>query len=285
MYGIMTNASEYEVLDLPGWCTLEKDGSHFIIKLNKNRKSDRAANVRVKTNDNEVVIRLEQAVYRPQQLLVNDKKVVNSNLSAASGQITYKVNTDADSYEITPLSSWFKVIAQGTESFTISYEENYKRTERTDWFKVKAEGMEVKINLTQAAQKITGDIKDITVEHNVFKDGVKGMKILVDFSVQNMKGIDGSCAVYFYYENGNRVKDSNGSYATSDNQAATHKTIKPSYDNSSYTDVEIFMPYNELEVGTGKHSLKFYCKIWEYSTSSAISVAESQYYSFTLTNN
>lgn len=77
----------------------------------------------------------------------------------------------------------------------------------------------------------------------------------------------------------------NGSYATSDHQAATHKTIKPSYDNSSYTDVEIFMPYNELEVGTGKHYLKFYCKIWEYSTSSAISVAESQYYSFTLTNN
>lgn len=86
-------------------------------------------------------------------------------------------------------------------------------------------------------------------------------------------------------ENGNRVKDTNGSYATSDNQAATHKTIKPNYDSSSYTDVEIFMPYNELEVGTGKHNLKFYCKIWEYSTSSAISVAESQYYSFTLTNN
>ena len=230
-------------------------------------------------------MRLEQSSYRPQRLLVNDKKVVDSNLSAASGQITYNVNTDADKYEVTLLSSWFKVIAQGTESFTISYEENPKRTERTDWFKVKAEGMEVKINLTQAAQKITGEIKDITVEHNVFKDGVKGMKILVDFSVQNMKGIDGSCAVYFYYENGNRVKDTNGCYATSDNHAATHKTITPSYDNSSYTDVEIFMPYNELEVGSGKHNLKFYCKIWEYSTSSAVSVAQSKYYSFTLTNN
>ena len=285
MYDVKTNASEYEVLDLPNWCTLEKNGSHFIIKATKNRQSDRTANIRIKTKGDEVTMRLEQSSYRPQRLLVNDKKVVDSNLSAASGQITYKVATDADSYEVTSLSSWFKVIAQGTESFTISYEENPKRTERTDWVKVIAEGMEVKINLTQAAQKITGEIKDITVEHNVFKDGVEGMKILVDFSVQNMKGIDGSCAVYFYYENGNRVKDSNGSYATSDNQAATHKTIKPSYDNSSYTDVEIFMPYNELEVGTGKHSLKFYCKIWEYSTSSAVSVTQSQYYSFTLTNN
>lgn len=209
MYDVKTNASEYEVLDLPNWCTLEKNGSHFIIKATKNRQSDRTANIRIKTESDEVTMRLEQSSYRPQRLLVNDK----------------------------------------------------------------------------AAKKITGEIKDITVESDVFKDGVKGMKILVDFSVQNMKGIDGACSVYFYYENGNRVKDNNGSYATSDNQAATGKTIKPDNDNSSYTDVELFMPYNELEVGTGKHSLKFYCKIWEYSTSSAVCVTQSQYYSFTLTNN
>lgn len=285
IYDIKTNASEYEVFDLPNWCTLEKDDSHFIIKAIKNIQEDRTADVKVGTITDNVTIHLKQIKYVPQRLLVNDKKVVDSNLGCTSGQITYQVNTDADSYEITSLSSWFKVIAKGVESFTISYEENSKHIERNDWFKVKAEGMEVKINLTQSAQKITGEIKDITVEHNVFKDGVKGMKILVDFSVQNMKGIDGSCAVYFYYENGNRVKDSNGKYATSDNQAAAHKSIKPSYDSSSYTDVEIFMPYNELEVGTGKHNLKFYCKIWEYSTSSAVSVTESQYHSFTLTNN
>lgn len=284
MYDVKTNASEYEVLDLPNWCTLEKNGSHFIIKATKNRQSDRTANICIKTKSDEITMRLEQSSYRAQRLLVNDKKVVDSNLSAASGQITYKVDTDADSYEITSLSSWFKVIAQGTESFTISYEENPKRTERTDWFKVKAEGMEVKINLTQAAKKITGEIKDITVEHNVFKDGVKGMKILVDFSVQNMKGIEGSCVVYFYYENGNRVMGKNQKYKTANGHAATHTTIKPGYHPKTvYTDLEIFMPYNELEVGTGKHSLKFYCKIWEYSTSSAVSVTQSQYYSFTLT--
>ncbi len=286
MYDIETNTSEYEVLDLPNWCTLEKSGSHFIIKATKNRQSDRTANIRIKTKSDEVTIRLEQSVYRPQRLLVNDKKVVDSNLSAASGQITYNVNTDADRYEVTSLSSWLKVIAQGTESFTISYEENPKRTERTDWFKVKAEGMEVKINLTQAAQKITGEIKDITVEYNVFKDGVKGMKILVDFSVQNMKGIDGSCAAYFYYENGNRVMDKNQKFKTADGHAATHTTIKPGYHPKTvYTDLEIFMPYNELEVGSGKHNLKFYCILWENSSSSVNSIAQSQYYSFTLTNN
>lgn len=286
MYDVKTNASEYEVLDLPNWCTLEKNGSHFIIKAPKNSQSDRTANISIKTKGDEVTMRLEQSSYRPQRLLVNDKKVVDSNLSAASGQITYMVATDADSYEVTSLSPWFKVIAQGSESFTIFYEENPKRTERTDWFKVKAEGMEVKINLTQAAQKITGEIKDITVEHNVFKDGVKGMKILVDFSVQNMKGIDGSCAVYFYYKDGRTVKDKNQRYYTAAGDAATHTAIKPGHHPSTlYTDLEIFMPYNELEVGTGKHELKFYCQIWENSSTSAKSVVQSQYYSFTLTNN
>lgn len=196
MYDIKTNESEYEVLDLPSWCTLEKSGSHFIIKVTENREGDRTA-----------------------------------------------------------------------------------------WLKVKAEGLEVKITLTQAAQKITGEIKDITVEYDVFKDGVKGMKILVDFSVQNMKGIDGSCAVYFYYKDGRTVKDKNQRYYTAAGDAATHTNIKPGYDSTVYTDWEIFMPYNELEVGTGKHELKFYCQIWENSSTSVKSVAQSQYYSFTLTNN
>ena len=133
-----------------------------------------------------------------------------------------------------------------------------------------------------AAQKITGQFKDVTIEHNVMKDGVKGMKILADFSVQNMKGIDGSCAVYFYYENGTPVKDKNQSHRTSDGNAATHTDIKPGYDNTSYTDLEIFMPNNEIEVAVGKHNLKFFCSIWENSTGSSKLVASSEYYYFTI---
>lgn len=285
MHDIQTSASDYEIFDLPNWCGLDKRDSYFVIKATKNRFKHRTADIRVKTVNDDVTIRLEQDKYMAQRLLVNDKKNVDSHISASSGQVTYQVNTDADGYEITSLSSWFKVVSKSIDSFTISYEENPKLNERKDWFKVKAEGLVVKINLIQSAQKITGEIKDITVEHNVFKDGVKGMKILVDFSVQNMKGIDGSCAVYFYYANGDRVGDNNGKYGTSDGHAATHTTIKPCYDNSTYNNLEIFMPYNELEVGSGKHDLKFYCRVWENSSTSVRSVAQSQYYFFTLTNN
>ena len=283
MYDVKTNASEYEVLDLPNWCTLEKNGSHFIIKATKNRQSDRTANIRIKTKSDEVTMRLEQSSYRSQRLLVNDKKVVESNLSAASGQITYKVATDADSYEVTSLSSWFKVIAQGTESFTISYEENPKRTERTDWFKVKAEGMEVKINLTQAAQKSTAQIETVTVEHDVYENDVKGMKIHLKFSVQNMKGFKGRCVAYMYYEDGTPLKDTNGSYRTTDGQCSFGKDFTPSYDRSTFNDFVIFVPLKELEADKGEHNMKFSCTIWDKSSDSSTSIAHSDYYSFTLT--
>lgn len=204
---------------------------------------------------------------------------------AGGGTKTITVTSNKDWEISVDTYSWGHLTRNGS-TLTLKVDENTESTERTDYFKLSAGDKEVKINITQEGQKITGEIKDITVEHNVFKDGVKGMKILVDFSVQNMKGIDGSCAVYFYYENGNRVMDKNQKYKTADGHAATHTTIRPGYHPKTvYTDLEIFMPYNELEVGIGKHSLKFYCVIWEHSTSSAVSVAESQYYFFTLTNN
>ena len=67
MYDVKTNASEYEVLDLPKWCTLEKNDSYFIIKATKNRQSNRTANIRIKTRNDEVTMCLDQAVYKPQR--------------------------------------------------------------------------------------------------------------------------------------------------------------------------------------------------------------------------
>lgn len=88
-------------------------------------------------------------------LLENGKKVIDSNLSVTSGQVTYKIDTDADSYKIISLPSWIKVITKSTDSFTISYDENTTNIERQGWFMVKAEGLSVKIKLTQEAKKIT----------------------------------------------------------------------------------------------------------------------------------
>jgi hypothetical protein len=130
---------------------------------------------------------------------------------------------------------------------------------------------------------ISGEIKDVTLEHNVYKDGVKGMNILVDFDVRGMKGLDGKCSAYFYYQDGGKVMDTNQKYDTTDGQAAVSVSFKSSYDNSTYTDYKIFMPYSELEVGTGEYHLKVTCTLWEYSSGSAKKVASSKYVNFKFT--
>ena len=58
--------------------------------------------------------------------------------------------------------------------------------------------------------------------------------------------------------------------------------IKPGYDDTLYTDLEIFMPYSELDLSTGKHELKFYCVLWENSDTWK-QVANSDWYHFTIT--
>jgi hypothetical protein len=113
---------------------------------------------------------------------------------------------------------------------------------------------------------ITGQIKDITVEHNFVKDGVKGMKILVDFEVQHMRGTDGSCDVYFYLKNGDPVKGKNSEYQTQKGTLTTSVAINPRYKESYYTDFELFVPYREFDLESGKYDLKFYCRIWEKSS-------------------
>ena len=130
---------------------------------------------------------------------------------------------------------------------------------------------------------ISGEIKDITVEHNVYNGDVKGMNILVDFDVRGMKGIDGKLSAYFYYQDGNKLMDTNQKYNAEDGHTAASVTFKPGYDIATYTDYKIFMPYSELEVGAGEHHLKFICNIWEYSSGSASKVAISQYVNFKLT--
>lgn len=278
IYDVKTNAAEYEVLDLPNWCSLEQYDSLFIIHADRIRQGKRTATIRIKTRYDEVTMCLEQVLNKARRLLVNYEKAVDTQLGASSGQVTYQVNTDADSYEITSLPAWAKIVARGSKSFTISYEENPKSIERTDWFKVKAEGMEVKIKLTQAAQKITGQIKDVRIEHNVYIWGSKGMKIFVDFTVQYMKGIEGRCMVYMYYEDGTPLKG----YRTTDGQCVFGRYFIPRWDDSIYTGFELFIPYKFLETGKGEHNMKLSCTIWEMSTNNGTAIAQSDYHSFTL---
>jgi tetratricopeptide (TPR) repeat protein len=134
-------------------------------------------------------------------------------------------------------------------------------------------------NSSAEKKTISGKIDSVWTEHNAVENSKKGMKIHVKFTVYNMLNKQGGVNAWFYFSNGNEVKDSkSGSYRTSTGHASVGKQFSPTYENSLYKDFELFMPYDEIPSGSGKHDLKFKIGIFE-GTNHLVS---SSFYNFQL---
>ena len=109
-------------------------------------------------------------------------------------------------------------------------------------------------------------IKSVETQHNVVQNGQKGMNIIVNYSVEGMKGKTGDLNAYFYFEDGTPLKDGNKSsvpcYGTYDGSVVVGKQFTPRYDDVAMSST-LFMPYDELHLRKGKFSLKFYCAIFD----------------------
>lgn len=120
------------------------------------------------------------------------------------------------------------------------------------------------------------------LEYDVTQNGVKGMKIHVDFNVKNMKGKQGKVIVYFEHPKGTGLEDTNGNYRTKDGDVCVSKNFTPRYDNSHYSDFDIFMPIDEIHMKKGK--LTYYCDIRIQDSSSGKFLNGETYLSFTGTS-
>lgn len=107
-------------------------------------------------------------------------------------------------------------------------------------------------------------VKRVWLEHHVYQDGVKGMKIHVHFTVQGMQGEGGKCIAYFEYPKGSGLRDINGKYATTDGHVCCSKTFTPSYSNSEYSDFSLFIPVSELHLPAGENTI--YADVEIYDT-------------------
>ncbi len=126
-------------------------------------------------------------------------------------------------------------------------------------------------------------IQNISVDHNQTLFEKKGMLIHVKFSVTGMKGLEGRATAYFYMQTGDRLKDLNGEYTTTDGQVSTGKSFTPKDDIMQYDDLQLFMPYDELELGPGSYDLKFHVELWDRAHPEKPSLAVSPAINFTFT--
>jgi hypothetical protein len=114
-----------------------------------------------------------------------------------------------------------------------------------------------------AESVIKADVKfeDMWIDYDVTDNGKKGMRMHLKFTAINMKGVDAYAAIYFEKKNGEKINGISSEYRSKNGQLAVYKSLKPAYDEAVYKDLQLFMPYSEINVGTGKFDLKMKAEI------------------------
>ena len=128
----------------------------------------------------------------------------------------------------------------------------------------------------------TATFDKLWIDYDVFDNGVKGMKIHVKFTAYEMKNMDAFLAIYFQTddENATWLMDKNNKYNSSDGYVAVYRSIKPQYDPAVYSDLDIFMPYSELDLEPGEYDLAMDVKLI-YKTGGMISKLTTYYFEYT----
>ena len=95
----------------------------------------------------------------------------------------------------------------------------------------------------------TASIEKIWLEHNKWYMGVlKGMEVHVKFQTFNRRGVAGFCNALFYLSDGRQIMDTNFQYRSLTGQVMATQSFIPPYDNTTFNDLVIFMPYTELHL-------------------------------------
>jgi hypothetical protein len=103
----------------------------------------------------------------------------------------------------------------------------------------------------------------VTIDYNVQEQGQIGLLYHLAFDIENAK--KGDCAaVITYYSRDRRdpIPAQNNNYSTVDHILATYKHFTPADDQSTYRDLQLFMPYDEVSMQTGEHYYAYCVRLW-----------------------
>lgn len=108
----------------------------------------------------------------------------------------------------------------------------------------------------------SAEIKNVWVDYDVWEDDLFGMRIHTSFNAYNLKGEYCEISSYFYFDSGESLKDFNQEYRDTDGNIAASEYFTPDYVDATYSDVPIFLPYEELHMSPGSYNLTFNVAIW-----------------------
>ena len=104
------------------------------------------------------------------------------------------------------------------------------------------------------------------IVHNVTVDGEKGMRVHAKFTVRY--GLDVPCMLiaYFYFDDAEStpLKTDDPNWRSKNGVVSAHANFTPAYDNAVYNDLQLFMPYDALNMESGDdYDLKFYLALYD----------------------
>jgi hypothetical protein len=104
------------------------------------------------------------------------------------------------------------------------------------------------------------------IVHNVTVGGETGMRVHAKFQVKYGKGVPCMMIAYFYYDDSDNtpLKAGPGNYRDAKGNVSAHSNFTPGYDPAVYNDLQIFVPYDALNMESGdQYDLKFYLALYD----------------------
>ncbi|MBQ0141224.1 MAG: hypothetical protein KBT06_00240 [Prevotellaceae bacterium] len=136
-FSVSTDASGYDIEDLPRWCSLEKQypGSFTIKCLPNEMAKERSAEITVEAyNGKFVIVHLIQQ--SGNELSVDGKNNLKYTFSGSGGTQQFEVKTSLNDYDIVDLPKWCKLSHSNSSYFIIQYDANNTGNSRNDSFYV-----------------------------------------------------------------------------------------------------------------------------------------------------
>lgn len=269
------------------WGHLSKSGNTLYLRVDANNSSSsRTDYFTISSGSKSIRVDISQG--KRNSLTVSTESL---SFSSAGGSRTITVNSSSSWKIGTKTYDWGYLSTDGN-TVTLRVDANTSTNSRTDYFTIKSGNLEKRINISQSGNTQTtsnnATIKSVYVNNDADVDGEKGLSVKVSFDVSGMKGHNGRVSCYFYDTNGNALIDRNNRYHTSGtpSNVSSGEDIKPRYDNSTYTDFEIKIPYSELHLSsTYSRTLRVDVVVWDYYSGSGKEVARKDGTTFTCVPN
>lgn len=220
---------------------------------------------------------------QPSYIYVEGKTAYDITVPPYESELRLAVETDADAFDIGVLPGWISLAGTASpDSIRLTVAANGSVRERTRSVFIYGGKHSATINITQPVLDpatsstsepvdlafqhsytnthggVDGFINNIWFEHDACRGKEKGIVFHVDFDIRNMGGKTGLCAIFFHYDQeGNRpLEDTDKKYCTKSGYVAVSRKFTPDSDDFNFADLDLFIPYRQLDLPKGDYNLR-----------------------------